>query len=295
MGERFFTSLGFDPLPKTFWERSLFVRPRDRDVVCHASAWDVQWNDDLRIKMCIEPTFGELVTIHHELGHIYYYHEYYKLPVLFQQGANDGFHEGIGDTLALSVTPAYLKTIGLLDAVSDTEKSRINRLMKMALERVAFLPFGLVIDKWRWDVFAGKLPPERWNAGFWDLKRKIQGVASPALRTEDDFDPGAKYHVASGTPYLRYFLAHVYQFQFHRALCKEAGHTGPLDACSIYGSKAAGEKLRRMLAMGASRPWPEALAAVSGERTADPGALLDYMAPLVTWLDKETKGLTCGW
>lgn len=295
LGERFFTSLGFDPLPKSFWERSLFAKPKDREVVCHASAWDVSWSDDLRIKMCIEPTEEELITIHHELGHDYYFHQYHQLPILYQQGANDGFHEGIGDTLALSVTPKYLKDAGLLDAVPTNDKAAINQQMKMALEKVSFLPFGLLIDKWRWEVFSGKTPKGKYNEAWWALRKKYQGVAPPVARTEADFDPGAKYHVPASTPYIRYFLARIYQFQFHRALCKEAGFTGPLDQCSIYGNAKAGAKLKAMLSLGASKPWPEALAALSGEKKADASALVDYFAPLRAWLKNETKGETCGW
>jgi peptidyl-dipeptidase A len=295
LGEKFFTSLGLDPLPKSFWERSLFTRPKDREVVCHASAWDVSWNDDLRIKMCIEPTEEDLVTIHHELGHNYYFHYYYKLPILFQQGANDGFHEGIGDTLALSVTPEYLKNLGLLDALPKGDKGRINFQMKMALDKIAFLPFGLLIDKWRWDVFSGKTPKDKYNEAWWALRTKYQGVSPPVQRSEADFDPGAKYHIPGSTPYIRYFLARIYQFQFHRALCKAAGHKGPLDTCSIYGNKEAGAKLKAMLELGQSKPWPEALAVLSGETKADASALVEYFAPLRAWLKDQNKGEQCGW
>ena len=295
LGESFFVSLGLDPLPASFWERSLFKTPLDHQAVCHASAWDVTFDDDLRIKMCIEPKEDDLTTIHHELGHDYYFHAYHKLPILFQQGANDGFHEGIGDTIALSVTPEYLKSIGLLDKVPTSEKGEINVLMKMALDKVAFLPFGKLIDQWRWDVFSGKTPPADYNRAWWELRRKYQGVAPPTARSEADFDPGAKYHVPANTPYLRYFLARIYQFQFHRALCKAAGYTGPLHKCSIHGSKAAGAKLEAMLAMGASRPWPDALEAVSGERKADATALLAYFEPLSKWLTAQNEGETCGW
>jgi peptidyl-dipeptidase A len=295
LGEAFFTSLGLDTLPKSFWERSLFTRPKDREVVCHASAWDVTWSDDLRIKMCIEPTEDDLITIHHELGHDYYFHYYYKLPILFQAGANDGFHEGIGDTLALSVTPQYLKNLGLLDQVPNNDKGRLNVQMKMALDKVAFLPFGLLIDKWRWDVFSGKTPKAKYNEAWWALRTKYQGVAAPSPRTEADFDPGAKYHVPASTPYVRYFLARIYQFQFHRALCKAAGHKGSLDTCSIHGNKEAGAKLRALLQLGQSKPWPEALAVLSGEKKADASAMLEYFAPLRTYLKEQNKGEQCGW
>ena len=292
--EAFFTSLGLDPLPATFWERSMLTKPKDKEVVCHASAWDVQWSDDLRIKMCIKPNHEDLVTIHHELGHDYYFHSYHTLPVLYQNGANDGFHEAIGDTIALSMTPAYLKKIGLLDKVVENQKATINQQMLVALQKVAFLPFGLLVDKWRWDVFSGAVKPEQYNQHWWELREKYQGVAAPIAR-DGAFDPGAKYHIPGNTPYMRYFLAHVLQFQFHRALCRKAGHQGPLYECSIYGNKEAGEALRSMLALGASRPWPDALEALTGERQIDAGAIIEYFAPLQAWLTEQNQGQSCGW
>lgn len=295
LGEAFFTSLGMPALPQTFFERSLFDKPRDREVVCHASAWDLTYDNDIRIKMCIEINEEDLITIHHELGHNYYFTAYHKLPMLFQDGANDGFHEGIGDTLALSVTPGYLAKLGILDKAPANEKAEMNVLMRRALDKVAFLPFGLLIDKWRWDVFAGKVQPAQYNAAWWDLKKKYQGVAPSVPRSEADFDPGAKYHVPGNTPYTRYFLAHIYQFQFHRALCKAAGHEGPLHTCSIHGSKAAGDKLQAMLKMGSSKPWQEAMMAITGESQADASALLDYFKPLHAYLKEQNKGQQCGW
>jgi peptidyl-dipeptidase A len=292
IGESFFTSLGFDPLPPTFWERSMLTRPKDREVVCHASAWDPTWSDDLRIKMCIEPKEEDLVTIHHELGHIYYFHEYRTRPLLFRSGANDGFHEGVGDTLALAITPGYLERLGLLAESPSSERMIVNHQMKTALQRVAFLPFGLLIDEWRWKVFSGEVPPERMNAAWWDLRRSVQGLEPPVARGEDRFDPGAKYHVPAATPYLRYFLSHIYQFQFYRALCREAGHRGPLHTCSFAGSKAAGRKLQAMLALGASRPWQEAMEAL-GEKGADAGAILEYFAPLRAYLQRANAGKAC--
>ena len=298
LGERFFVSLGLDPLPATFWERSMFERPpkaSGREVVCHASAWDVSYDNDLRVKMCIRPTMEDLTTIHHELGHDYYFHAYHRLPVLLQDGANDGFHEAIGDTIALSVTPRYLHDVGLLEAVSDTPHALVNAQLREALDKVAFLPFGLLVDKWRWGVFSGAIPPSRYNAAWWALRRRYQGVAPPAPRTEADFDPGAKYHVASNTSYARYFVAQILQFQLHAALCRAAGQTGPLYACSIYGSKAAGAKLQAMLALGASRPWQDVLEAVAGTRELDAQPMLDYYAPLAAYLAQQNKGRTCGW
>ena len=287
-GENFFSSLGFAPLPATFWERSLFTKPQDREVVCHASAWDVNSKDDLRIKMCIQITEEDFRVIHHELGHNYYQRAYNQQPPLFQTSANDGFHEAVGDTIALSVTPEYLKTIGLIGEVPPSSGDT-DYLLRQALEKVAFLPFGLVIDKWRWDVFSGKVKPEEYNKAWWALRKKYQGIAPPVARSEADFDPGAKYHVPANVPYMRYFLARVYQFQFQRALCKTAGYQGPLHRCSIYGNKAAGEKLNEMLRLGASKPWPEALETLTGQKELDASALADYFAPLKAWLDEQNK------
>ncbi|MCA9549204.1 MAG: M2 family metallopeptidase [Myxococcales bacterium] len=295
MAEGFFTSLGMDPLPDTFWERSMFTQPKDREVVCHASAWDVSYDNDLRIKMCIKVDEEDLITIHHELGHDYYYMYYHTLPVLYQQGAHDGFHEGIGDTLALSVTPGYLQKAGILGPVKKNEKALINLQMKEALDKIAFLPFGKLIDQWRWDVFSGKVPADKYNEAWWALREKYQGIKAPVARTEADFDPGAKYHIPSNVPYTRYFLARILQFQFHKALCEVAGHTGPLHECSIYGSKAAGDKMKAMLAMGASKPWPEALKAVTGTEQMDASALVEYFQPLMGWLEEQNKGQQCGW
>ena len=287
-GENFFSSLGFAPLPSTFWERSLFTKPADRDVVCHASAWDIDFKDDLRVKVCIQPTEEDFHVIHHELGHNYYQRAYDNQPPLFRDSANDGFHEAVGDTIALSITPEYLKQIGLIDTVPPASGD-IDFLLQQALEKVAFLPFGLVIDKWRWEVFSGEVKPDQYNAAWWALRLKYQGVAPPVLRSESDFDPGAKYHVPANVPYMRYFLARVYQYQFQRALCKEAGVTGPLHRCSIYGNKKAGEKLNQMLSMGKSKPWPEELEALTGEKQTDATAIADYFAPLKTWLDEQNK------
>ena len=294
IGERFYTSLGFAPLPETFWKRSLFVRPQDRDVVCHASAWDIDLEDDIRIKMCIQPTEEDFNTIHHELGHNFYQRAYKAQPVIFRDSANDGFHEAIGDAIALSVTPEYLVQIGLLDKAPDASRD-IGLLMRRALEKVAFLPFGLLIDQWRWKVFAGEVQPANYNTAWWDLRLKYQGVAPSSPRGEEFFDPGAKYHVPDNTPYTRYFLADVLQFQFHRALSQAAGCTGPLHRCSIYESKEAGQRLNAMLAMGLSRPWPEALEALTGSRQMDASAILDYFAPLDKWLDEQLKGQKTGW
>src|SRR2546426_12035626 len=293
-GEHFYTSLGFAPLPKTFWERSLFVRPKDREVVCHASAWDIDYVEDVRIKMCIEQTADDFTTIHHELGNNCYQRAYKDQPVLFRDSANDGFHEAIGDTIALSVTPEYLVKIGLLDKAPDASRD-LGLLMTKALEKIAFLPFGLLIDQWRWKVFSGEVTPEEYNKALWDLRLKHPGAAPPSTRGAGFFDGRAQDTSPDHTPYTRYFLAAILQFQFHRALAQTAGCETPLHRCSIYESKEAGQRLNAMLTMGLSRPWPDALEALTGKRQLDASAILDYFAPLKLWLDEQTKGQPLGW
>jgi peptidyl-dipeptidase A len=294
MGERFYTSLGFDSLPATFWDRSLFSRPRDRDVECHASAWYIDDLSDLRVKMCTEPTEEDFRTIHHELGHDFYFRAYKDQPFLYQNGANDGFHEAIGDAIALSVTPRYLQQIGLLDSIPAPAGDTL-QLLRLALDHVAFLPFGITIDKWRWEVFAGKVTPAEYTTRWWQLRGSYGGVMPPGARKPTDFDPGAKFHVPGNVPYMRYFLAQVLEFQFYRALCQSANYTGPLYRCSFYGSKEAGKRLGAMLQMGASRPWPEALQALTGKREMDATALIDYFQPLMVWLERQNKGAPVGW
>lgn len=293
--ESFYVSLGFQKLPDSFWERSLLTKPRDRDVQCHASAWQMDAHGDVRIKMCIEPTQDHLMTVYHELGHVFYYMSYAQQPYLFQSGAHDGFHEAIGDTVNLSMTPAYLHQVGLTGAVKVSPEATINQQMKLALDKVAFLPFGKMIDEWRWKVFDGEVQPENYNAAWWQLREQYQGVAPPVARTEEDFDPGAKYHIPANTPYTRYFLSYILQFQFHKALCEAAGFKGPLHECSVYGNTEAGKRFREMLALGQSQPWQDTLEKLTGTRQMDASAILDYFAPLQEWLADKNKGQTCGW
>ncbi|WP_394268943.1 M2 family metallopeptidase [Qipengyuania sp.] len=296
IGEGFYSSLGFEKLPETFWQRSQFTKPADREVVCHASAWNVDNVDDIRIKMCIKVNADDFVTIHHELGHNYYQRAYNEQPFLYLNGANDGFHEAIGDFVALSITPEYLVQIGLLDRsqVPSADKD-IGLLLRQAMDKVAFLPFGLLVDKWRWGVFDGSIQPAEYNTAWVDLKREYQGIVPPVDRPADAFDPGAKYHIPGNTPYTRYFLARILQFQFYKAACDQAGWKGPLHRCSFYGNKEVGEKLNAMLEMGASKPWPEALAAFTGTREMSAKPMLEYFAPLIEWLDAQNEGETAGW
>jgi peptidyl-dipeptidase A len=294
--EDFYKSIAFPALPETFWERSMLSQPRDRNVQCHASAWHMDGKEDVRIKMCTRPTLEELRTIYHELGHVYYFLWYKDQPFMFQNGAHDGFHEAIGDTVTLSMTPAYLEKIGLVPAAAEpSQEALINRQMKMALEKIAFLPFGKMIDEWRWQVFSGEVKPDDYNKAWWAIREKYQGIRPPVERTEADFDPGAKYHIPGNTPYTRYFLSFIVQFQFQKALCEAAGFKGPLSECSIYGNQEAGKKFAAMLEKGASQPWQDTLYELTGTRQMDGSAIIEYFAPLQGWLKQQNKGQTCGW
>jgi len=294
--EDFYTSIGFPALPASFYEKSMLLRPRDRDALCHASAWPMNMGGtDVRIKMCINPTEEDQYVIYHEMGHIYYYLAYKDRWPIFQNGANDGFHEAIGDTIRLNITPAYLSRIGLGGKSGDDEKARLNAQMKLALEKVAFLPFGLLIDKWRWGVFDGSIAPEHYNDAWLKLRREYQGLSSPVAAEPGDFQPGAKNHVPTNVPYMRYFLAHILQFQFYRSLCDTAGHQGPLAECSIYGNKEAGARFWKMLGEGSSQPWQKTLGELTGKEEMDASAILDYFAPLHAWLKQQNQGHECGW
>ena len=293
--ENFYTSMGFQALPATFYERSMLSRPRDREVVCHASAWDLDFQNDVRIKVCLQPSDRDLYTAYHELGHIYYYLARQNLPYLFRGPAHDGFDEAIGDTIWLSVTPGYLNQIGLARAARPSHEAVINAQMKAALDKIAFLPFGKVVDEWRWRVFSGDIKPADYNKAWWELRRKYQGIAPAVTRDETQFDPGAKYHVPGNTPYTRYFLAFILQFQFHKALCDAAGFKGPLHECSVFGSKEAGAKFEEMLAMGQGKPWQDALEKLTGKREMDASVIIEYFQPLMTWLAERNRGQTCGW
>jgi len=293
--EDFYVSLGMPKLPESYWAKTQFIKPRDRDVVCHASAWDMNMSGDVRTKMCIEPTEDEFTTIYHELGHIYYYLAYNGQPPVFQTGAHDGFHEAIGDTIVLSMTPKYLESIGLVDGQQQGQEALINAQMRMALSKVAFMPFGLMIDRWRWGVFDGSIKPDQYNKAWWELKAKYQGVAPIETRGEEFFDPGAKYHVPGNTPYTRYFLSHILQFQFYKALCDASGHTGPLYECNYYGNPEAGKRFWAMLGKGASQPWQKTMKELTGGEKMDGSAVLEYFAPLQAWLKTQNEGRSCGW
>lgn len=293
--ENFYKSMGMGMLTDSFWQNSMFLKPRDRDVVCHASAWDMDMQGDVRIKMCIEPVHEDLTTIYHELGHLYYDLAYNVQEPIFQGAAHDGFHEAIGDTIELAMTPAYLESQGLVEGVSTDERAVINNQMKMALNKVAFLPFGKLIDLWRWQVFAGKVTPEQYNAAWWELREKYQGIEAPVPRSPTDFDPGAKYHIPGNTPYTRYFLARILQFQFYKALCDAAGHEGPLNQCSFYGSEEAGRRFQAMLTKGSSQPWQDTLFELTGTREMSGEPLLEYFRPLIGWLEERNAGKQCGW
>ncbi|NXE25143.1 ACE enzyme, partial [Ardeotis kori] len=291
VSEEFFTSLGLLEMPPEFWEKSMLEKPADgREVVCHASAWDFYNRKDFRIKQCTTVTMEQLFTVHHEMGHVQYFLQYMDQPISFRDGANPGFHEAIGDVMSLSVsTPSHLKKIGLLSSATEDTESNINYLLKMALEKIAFLPFGYLIDQWRWNVFSGSTPPNRYNYDWWYLRTKYQGICAPVSRNESNFDPGAKYHIPGNTPYIRYFASFILQFQFHKALCQAANHSGPLHTCDIYMSKEAGAKLREVLKAGSSKSWQEILFNLTGTEKMDAGPLLEYFSPVTEWLQEQNN------
>jgi len=299
IAENFFISLGFQPLPDTFWERSLFVKPQDRSVVCHASAWNLDADvNDLRIKMCIERNAEDFSTIHHELGHIFYYQAYNSTqPSVFQSGANDGFHEAVGDLLSLSITPEYYNKIGLISEAEakDATSDPISLLMQQALQGVVSVPWTLMLDKWRAGVFSGETSESQLNDSWWELREYYQGIGVPRERGADAFDPGAKYHIPGNTPYTRYYLAQILQYQFHESLCNQMGFEGPLHECSIYDNELAGKKLRAMLSLGQSQQWQVALEALTGTRSLSGKSMLNYYKPLKDWLDVQNTDRTCGW
>ena len=298
IAENFFLSLGFEPLPKTFWERSLFIKPQDHNVVCHASAWDLDSDaNDLRVKMCIERNAEDFSTIHHELGHIFYYQAYSEQPSIFQSGANDGFHEAVGDLLTLSITPDYYHKIGMITEAEaiNAKSDPISLLMQQALDGVVSVPWTLMLDKWRAGVFSGETSEAELNNSWWELREYYQGIGAPRDRDEDAFDPGAKYHIPGNTPYTRYYLAKILQYQFHESLCNQIGFEGPLHECSIYDNELAGKKLRAMLSLGQSKEWQVALDALTGTRTLSGKSMLNYYKPLKDWLDVKNADRTCGW
>lgn len=293
--EEFYISLGFDQLPPSFWERSQFTKPRDREVQCHASAWGLEGGKDLRLKMCIYPTYEDLQDIYHELGHLFYFRAYSHQPPVFQDGAHNGFHEAVGNTVMLAMTPEYLQSKGLIEQAVVSEEAVINDQMLRALTDLAVLPWTKLVDEWRWQVFSGEIGEDQYNSAWWQLREKYQGLSAPVERTENDFDPGAKIHVAVNQSYSRYFLAQILQFQFLQAMCDTAGHTGPLHECSFYGSKEAGAKLEAMLSAGQSQPWQDSLEELTGTRQMDASAITEYFQPLLGWLKIQNAERSCGW
>ncbi|XP_063823938.1 angiotensin-converting enzyme-like isoform X4 [Ostrinia nubilalis] len=269
MSDKFFRSLNLTAMPEKFWKNSIIEKPTDRDIVCHASAWDFYDGEDFRIKQCTTVDYEYFQTTHHEMGHIQYFLQYKDQPAIFRDGANPGFHEAVGDTIALSVSsPKHLRSVGLINGDAEDEQTEINQLYKMGIDKIVFLPFAYTLDLFRYGVFRGTTPPEDYNCHYWRLREELQGVEPPVNRTEEDFDAAAKYHVSANVEYARYYVSFIIQFQFHRALCSIAGEYAPEDLtrklvdCDIYESIAAGNALGNMLKMGSSKPWPDAMEAL---------------------------------
>ncbi|XP_071562887.1 angiotensin-converting enzyme-like [Temnothorax nylanderi] len=297
LAENFFTSINLSAMPDTFWEKSILTKQKDVDMICHASAWDFYDGKDFRIKQCTRVNMEDLLTAHHEMGHVEYYLQYKNQPTVFKEGANPGFHEAVGDVISLSVsTPSHLKKIDLLKDDSTDQEALLNHLYVKSLDKIAFLPFAYMMDRWRWNVFQGKVTPDNYNCNWWSLAEEYQGIEPPVDRTEEDFDPGSKYHIIADVEYIRYYVSFVIQFQFHKALCTKAKEYDPnnpdtklLSQCDIYGNKDAGNLLKSMLELGSSKPWPDAMEKISGQRQMDAAGLLEYFKPLTDWLIKENK------
>ncbi|XP_036127494.1 angiotensin-converting enzyme 2 isoform X3 [Molossus molossus] len=243
--EEFFVSIGLGNMTQGFWDNSMLTEPSDgRKVVCHPTAWDLG-NNDFRIKMCTKVTMEDFLTAHHEMGHIKYDMAYAEQPYLLRNGANEGFHEAVGEVISLSVaTPKHLKVIGLLQPdFNEDNETEINFLFKQALSIVGTLPFTYMLEKWRWMVFKGEIPKEQWMQKWWEMKRDIVGVVEPVPHDETYCDPASLFHVASDYSFIRYFTRTIFQFQFQEALCQIANHEGPLHKCDISNSRKAGEEL----------------------------------------------------
>ncbi|XP_065156187.1 angiotensin-converting enzyme-like [Atheta coriaria] len=294
LAEDFFVSMNMTPLPNDFWASSILEEPQDRVAVCQPSAWDFCNSRDFRIKMCTKITMKDLITAHHEMAHIHYFINYRNQPKVFRDGANPGFHEAIGEAIGLSVgTPRHLQVLGLLQNSVDDGAVDINYLYQMALDKIAFLPFAYAMDKWRYSIFKGEINKDQYNCEWWRIREEYTGIKPPVLRSEMDFDPGAKYHVPANIPYLRYFVSTILQFQIYRSLCQAAGQYDPADLsrplhkCDIYRSRDAGRILSNLMEKGSSLPWADTLYQATGETRISGAALREYFRPLEDWLRNE--------
>ncbi|NWI33356.1 ACE2 enzyme, partial [Sula dactylatra] len=295
--EAFFFSIGLEKMTEGFWNNSMLTEPTDnRKVVCHPTAWDLG-KKDYRIKMCTKVTMDDFLTAHHEMGHIEYDMAYSKQPFLLRGGANEGFHEAVGEIMSLSAaTPQHLKSLDLLEPTfQEDEETEINFLLKQALTIVGTMPFTYMLEKWRWMVFRGEITKQEWMKRWWEMKREIVGVVEPVPHDETYCDPAVLFHVANDYSFIRYYTRTIYQFQFQEALCKAANHTGPLHTCDITNSKAAGQKLRQLLEFGRSKPWTQALENVTTDKHMNAMPLLHYFEPLYKWLQKNNSGRYIGW
>ncbi|XP_053436341.1 angiotensin-converting enzyme 2 [Nycticebus coucang] len=295
--ENFFVTVGLPRMTQGFWQNSMLTEPEDgQKVVCHPTAWDLG-KGDFRIKMCTKVTMDDFLTAHHEMGHIQYDMAYAVQPFLLRSGANEGFHEAVGEIMSLSAaTPKHLQSIGLLPPdFQDDNETEINFLLKQALTIVGTLPFTYMLEKWRWMVFKGEIPKDQWMKKWWEMKQEIVGVVEPMPHDETYCDPASLFHVSNDYSFIRYYTRTIYQFQFQEALCQAAQHQGPLHKCDISNSIEAGQKLLNMMSLGKSEPWTLALENVVGTRNMNVSPLLTYFEPLFTWLKEQNRNSFVGW
>ncbi|KAI4468733.1 angiotensin-converting enzyme [Holotrichia oblita] len=282
MAEEFYTSLGLKPLSPEFWRNSLFEKPNNRKVQCTASAWDFCNKIDYRLKQCTEVTMDDLITVHHEMAHIQYYLQYSEQPYLYRDGANPGFHEGIANAMVLSVyNPVHLHRVGLFNNNTDTYELNMNFLMTMALRKVAYAPFALLVDQ---------NGVRTMNFNWWELRLLYQGIVPPIARNEGHLDAVAKRHIPADLPYMKYYVALLLEFQIFDALCGAMGHTAQLHTCDIYRSREAGRILTDIMQAGKAKHWKDVLRTLRTKTnglSAEP--LLKYFQPLLAWLKVQNR------
>ncbi len=293
-GEAFYKSLGFDPLPESFYERSsLYPLPPGADYKknTHASAWHMDLGSDMRSLMSVETNREWWETTLHELGHIYYYQSYTRreVPLMLRGGANRAYHEGIGSLMGLaSLQRSFLVNQGL--APEDAEVDQVAQLLQEALNYVVFIPFSAgAMTRFEHALYVEDLSPDRFNAKWWELVRLYQGVAPPAPRGEFYADALTKTHINNDPgQYYDYALSNALLFQLHNHIAQNILGQDPHDT-DYWGSEEVGKFLYELMAPGASRPWREVLQETTGQQL-NAQAMIEYFQPLYEWLVQQNRG-----